>query len=125
MTQQDMAIFTRTFDFLTWLLPATNHFPRAHRHTFTRRLLDAAFDLRLAATSRWLCYSQRTAPWPAGHAIDPPGRRRPSVRWTPVGVPAYFRMVALTRSRSFTLRSAGCDHAMWLYCRVSKCAAPR
>ena len=32
--------------FLTWLLPATNHFPRAHRHTVTRRLLDAAFDLR-------------------------------------------------------------------------------
>jgi len=41
-----MVIFTRTFDFLTWLLPVTNHFPRAHRHTFTRRLLDAAFDLR-------------------------------------------------------------------------------
>jgi four helix bundle protein len=39
-------IFTRTFDFLSWLLPVTNHFPRAHRHTFTRRLLDAAFDLR-------------------------------------------------------------------------------
>lgn len=38
-------IFTRTYDFLSWLLPATNHFPRAHRHTFTRRLLDAAFDL--------------------------------------------------------------------------------
>jgi len=43
---QEMPIFTRTFDFLTWLLPATNHFPRAHRHTFTQRLLDAAFDLR-------------------------------------------------------------------------------
>jgi hypothetical protein len=42
----EMPIFTRTYDFLTWLLPATNHFPRAHRHTFTRRLLDAAFDLR-------------------------------------------------------------------------------
>jgi hypothetical protein len=41
-----MPIFTRTYDFLTWLLPATNAFPRAHRHTFTRRLLDAAFDLR-------------------------------------------------------------------------------
>lgn len=41
-----MPIFTRTFDFLTWLLPATNHFPRAHRHTFTQRLLNAAFDLR-------------------------------------------------------------------------------
>jgi hypothetical protein len=31
---------------LTWLLPASNNFPRAHRLTFTRRLLDAAFDLR-------------------------------------------------------------------------------
>ncbi|MEW5957177.1 MAG: diversity-generating retroelement protein Avd [Chloroflexota bacterium] len=46
MTNQEMPIFTRTFDFLTWLLPATNHFPRAHRHSFTQRLLDAAFDLR-------------------------------------------------------------------------------
>lgn len=43
---REMPIFTRTFDFLTWILPATNNFPRAHRHTFTRRLLDAAFDLR-------------------------------------------------------------------------------
>jgi hypothetical protein len=43
---QEMPIFTRTFDFLTWLLPVSNHFPTAHRHTFTRRLLDAAFDLR-------------------------------------------------------------------------------
>ena len=41
-----MIIFTRTFDLLSWLLPATNHLPRAHRHSFTRRLLDAAFDLR-------------------------------------------------------------------------------
>ncbi len=46
MTGQEMPIFTRTFDFLTWLLPITNHFPTAHRHTFTKRLLDAAFDLR-------------------------------------------------------------------------------
>jgi len=42
----EMPIFTRTFDLLTGLLPATNRFPRAHRHTFTRRLLDAASDLR-------------------------------------------------------------------------------
>ena len=41
---EEMVIFTRTFDFLTWLLPATNHFPRAHRFTFTQRLLDAAFS---------------------------------------------------------------------------------
>jgi hypothetical protein len=46
MQRKEMPIFTRTFDFLSWLLPATNHFPRAHRHSFTRRLLDAAFDLR-------------------------------------------------------------------------------
>jgi hypothetical protein len=46
MTAPEMPIFTRTFDLLTWLLPATNHFPRAHRHGFTSRLLDAAFDLR-------------------------------------------------------------------------------
>ncbi|MDY0020305.1 MAG: diversity-generating retroelement protein Avd [Anaerolineae bacterium] len=47
MQQDDpMVIFTRTFDFLSWLLPMTNNFPRAQRHTFTRRFLDAAFDLR-------------------------------------------------------------------------------
>lgn len=41
-----MPIFSKTYDLLTWLLPATHHFPRAHRHTVTQRLLDAAFDLR-------------------------------------------------------------------------------
>ena len=46
MARNEMPIFVRTFDFLTWLLPMTNHFPKAHRHSFTRRLLDAAFDLR-------------------------------------------------------------------------------
>ena len=46
MARQEMPIFTRTYDFLSWLLPVTNHFPTTQRHTFTRRLLDAAFDLR-------------------------------------------------------------------------------
>ena len=46
MAHQEMPIFTRTFDFISWLLSVTNHFPRAHRHTVTQRLLDAAFDLR-------------------------------------------------------------------------------
>ena len=41
-----MTILTRTFDLLTWPLPVTYDFPKAHRHTFTRGLLDAAFDLR-------------------------------------------------------------------------------
>ena len=46
MPHAEMPIFVRTFDFISWLLPVTNNFPRAHRHTLTRRLLDAAFDLR-------------------------------------------------------------------------------
>jgi four helix bundle protein len=46
MSQQEMPIFTRTFDLLTWLVPMSNHFPRAQRFTLTQRLLDAAFDLR-------------------------------------------------------------------------------
>ncbi len=46
MADSEMVIFTRTFDMLTWLLPVTNHFPRAQRHTVTQRLLDAAFALR-------------------------------------------------------------------------------
>ncbi len=46
MESHNMPIFSRTFDLLAWLLPATNHFPRAHRHSLTRRLLNATFDLR-------------------------------------------------------------------------------
>ena len=46
MVYQEMPIFVRTFDFLSWLLPVTNKFPRAQRHTVTARLLSAAFDLR-------------------------------------------------------------------------------
>ncbi|MCP4425123.1 MAG: diversity-generating retroelement protein Avd [Chloroflexi bacterium] len=46
MAQKEMPIFTRTFDLLTWLLPVTNQFPRSQRFGATKRLLDAAFDLR-------------------------------------------------------------------------------
>ncbi len=48
-------LFPKTFDFLAWLVPATNHFPRLHRQTITRRLLDAALDFQecvLEANSR-------------------------------------------------------------------------
>lgn len=45
MPPSEMPIFTRTFDLLVWLLPVSNHFPKAHRFTVTARLLDAAFDL--------------------------------------------------------------------------------
>ena len=45
MGANEMPIFTRMTDLLAWLLPATNGFPTAQRHTFTKRLLDSAFDL--------------------------------------------------------------------------------
>ena len=41
-----MPIFSKTFDLISWLLPMVVHFPRAHRQTFTLRLMDAAFTLR-------------------------------------------------------------------------------
>ena len=43
---QPTPIFTKTFDFVTWLLAATNHFPRSQRFVVTKRLLDAALDFQ-------------------------------------------------------------------------------
>jgi len=39
-------LFTKTFDFITWLMPATNHFPRSQRFLITQRLLDAALTFQ-------------------------------------------------------------------------------
>lgn len=36
-----MLLLTRTFDLLEWLLPKTEKFPRAYRHSLTRHLADA------------------------------------------------------------------------------------
>ncbi|MEZ4526101.1 MAG: hypothetical protein R2941_09310 [Desulfobacterales bacterium] len=46
MEHKEMPIFTRSFDLLDWLLKAVNHFPRSQRFMVSKRLLDAAFDLR-------------------------------------------------------------------------------
>lgn len=43
---EEMVIFARLFDLLAWLVPKGERFPRAYRHTVTRRLLDAALDLQ-------------------------------------------------------------------------------
>ena len=65
MADEEMIIITRTFDLLVWLVPMTNHFPRAQRHTFTRRLLDSAFDfwegLNAANHSREMTRADRLA----------------------------------------------------------------
>ena len=41
---QEMVIFTRTFDFIDWLIPRTMDFPRSQRFVVTKRLQDAALD---------------------------------------------------------------------------------
>ena len=44
----DMVIFTRTFDLLTWLLPRCETFPKAQRFVVTKRVQDAALDFQEA-----------------------------------------------------------------------------
>jgi hypothetical protein len=39
-------LFTKTFDFVTWLMPVTNHFPRSQRFLVTQRLLDAVLNFQ-------------------------------------------------------------------------------
>lgn len=42
--KEEMVIFTRTFDFIDWLIPRTISFPRSQRFVVTKRLQDAALD---------------------------------------------------------------------------------
>lgn len=44
--RDELPIFTKTYDFVAWLVPLTNHFPKLHRHTITRRLLDSALNFQ-------------------------------------------------------------------------------
>jgi len=39
-------LFSKTFDFLSWLLPRTQSFPRPHRFGLTQRFQNAAFDFQ-------------------------------------------------------------------------------
>jgi hypothetical protein len=43
-TGEEMVIFTRTYDFMSWLMPRTESFPRSQRFVVTKRLQDAALD---------------------------------------------------------------------------------
>jgi hypothetical protein len=43
---EEMVIFTRTYDFLSWLLPMTMNFPRPHRFVVTGRLQNAALNFQ-------------------------------------------------------------------------------
>jgi hypothetical protein len=41
-----MVIFTRCYDFISWLIPRTMAFPRSQRFVVTKRLQDAALDFQ-------------------------------------------------------------------------------
>jgi len=41
-----MIIFTRTYDFISWLLPLAEKFPRSQRFVVTQRLQNAAFNFQ-------------------------------------------------------------------------------
>jgi hypothetical protein len=43
---EEMVIFSRTYDLLTWLLPHCERFPAAQRFVVTKRLQDAALDFQ-------------------------------------------------------------------------------
>lgn len=46
MPNEPLTIFTRTYDFLSWLLPHARNFPRSDRFVVTKRLQDAALDFQ-------------------------------------------------------------------------------
>ena len=43
---EEMVIFTRTYDFISWLLPITQNFPRSQRFLVTQRLQGAILNFQ-------------------------------------------------------------------------------
>ncbi len=43
---EEMVIFSRTYDFITWLIPKTESFPRSQRFIVTQRLQQAALSFQ-------------------------------------------------------------------------------
>jgi four helix bundle protein len=43
---EEMVIFTRTYDFISWLLPITQNFPRNQRFLVTQRLQGAILNFQ-------------------------------------------------------------------------------
>jgi four helix bundle protein len=43
---EEMIIFTRTYDFVSWLLPLAERFPRSQRFVVTQRLQSAALNFQ-------------------------------------------------------------------------------
>jgi four helix bundle protein len=43
---QELVIFAKTFDLLSWLLPQSEHWPKSQRFVVSQRLLGAALDFQ-------------------------------------------------------------------------------
>lgn len=43
---EEMVIFTRSYDFVSWLIPLTMDFPKSQRFIITERLQDSALDFQ-------------------------------------------------------------------------------
>ena len=43
---EEMVIFTRTYDFVSWLIPMTMDFPRSQRFIITERLQDCVLNFQ-------------------------------------------------------------------------------
>jgi hypothetical protein len=43
---ETLVIFTRTFDFVTWLLPLAEKFPRSQRFVVTQRMQNAVLNFQ-------------------------------------------------------------------------------
>lgn len=43
---EKMIIFTRTYDFISWLIPLAENFPRGQRFVITQRLRNAALNFQ-------------------------------------------------------------------------------
>jgi hypothetical protein len=56
---RESPIFTRTFDMLMWLLPATTKFPKEQRFILAQRTQKAAFEFYEAITAASLSRPDR------------------------------------------------------------------
>jgi four helix bundle protein len=45
---ETLVIFTRTYDFVTWILPMTEKFPKSQRFTVTQRLQNSVLNFQEA-----------------------------------------------------------------------------
>jgi hypothetical protein len=82
-SDDDMVLFTRTYDLLNWLLPKAERFPKLYRSTVTQRLMAATLDFQESLLEAQVYDGKirlrhlKNLPWPRPAS---PGNRRPIAR---------------------------------------------